>query len=114
MGRKTVSYNHTFISLIPSPWMKKAFKVPGRDTMKIANLLWLSYSWKWNHPPKAKKNVWITNKMCEWFEIDPKTRTRALERLAEAGLIEFVQRGRGKTPVVRLIFTKVSKAEYVE
>ena len=113
MGKKNVNYNHTYISLIPSPWMKKAFQVPGRDTMKVANLLWLSYSWKWNHHPQSR-NVWISNKMGEWFGLDPKTRTRALDRLAEAGLIKFVQRGRGKTPVVTLIFTKVNKAEYAE
>ena len=111
MGRKTKDYNHTYISFMPSNWMMKAFEVPGRDTMKVANLLWLSYSWKWGTAPKAKKNVWITNDMGVWFGINPKTRTRALDRLAEAGLIEFVQRGRGVTPVVRLIFTKITKGK---
>ena len=81
------------------------------DTIKVACLLWLSYSFGWRKSAQNQKEVWINNFMCTWFGITPRTRTRALDRLAEAGLIEWITRGSGKTPTVRLIFTRHRKAK---
>ena len=92
-------------------WMRKAFELPGRDTIKVALLLWQAYSWEWRKKPNEQKKVWITNNVSEWFGIHPRTRTRALDLMADAGLIEWIDRGSGKTPKVKLIFTRVRKGK---
>jgi hypothetical protein len=106
---KPKDYKHTYIGYVPSNWLEKAFALPGRDTAKVAVLLWLSYSFGWHKGKGSQDIVHVTDAMAAWFHVQPKSRNRAMDRLVEAGLCSYVTHGVGKRPIVRLHHTKIRR-----
>ena len=106
-----------FIRYIPAPWLQKACALEGRDTVKVAMVVWLLWSQKQGKDkqgdPKTNNPniVWANNWMFSQFHVAPRSASRAL-RVSKANLISFVKGGPGtvgQRPVVRLLFVKTVK-----
>ena len=65
----------------------------------------------WEKPEYKKRIVRVTNSLVRWYGISPRTSNRALKTLQDAGLVDLLETRVGRTPVVRLKFTRIKKSE---
>ena len=80
---------------MPWPQMKKAIGLPGKAFV-IYMGLWVL------HCAMRKREIALKRKFFDGSGLGPTTITRGIDDLAEAGLIDIVDRGPGKTPVLYL------------
>ncbi len=80
---------------IPGDWLSLAGNLPGK-TLHVALAIWLAYGV--TKEPRFR----LTPKWLRWFAVGPRSLSKSLLRLREAGLI-YVEHRPGCSPIVTVL-----------
>ena len=82
---------------LPLSWLSSACSIPGGNALAVALAIWFVAGCE-----KRRDQLKLTTKTLNLFGVNPSAKSRALEALKRAGLID-VQTKRGKNPLVTIL-----------